>query len=437
LLDPPGEGWGAPAEALLFAAARADHVARAIRPALEAGTWVISDRFVDSSRAYQGGAGGLSDADVVALHRIGSGGLLPDLTLLIEIPPETAARRLARRDAGASDAIGGRDAEYHAQVAAAFARLAQAEPARFARICSDDAREGNACAGHAGSLRAARGTRVTLAGHDQAWREWEAARAGPRLHHGWILSGPRGVGKAVFALRAARELVAEAGVQQPERDHPDIIVVEPMPATTEDEKKRDEGKPYQTKQNISVDQIRAMQRRLVTRPTLGSRRVVLIDPADDLGKGGGNAANALLKSLEEPPAGTYFMLVVHRMGSLLPTIRSRCRLLQFPHVDAADIDAILRREAPDADLAMREAAIAAAGGSPGAALEFVELDLGTIHDLMREIAERGDAEFARRGRLAEAIGARPDRKRQLAAIDLARAVVAARWIRRRSAQFRR
>jgi dTMP kinase len=138
LLDPPGEGWGAEAEALLFAAARADHVARAIRPALDAGTWVISDRFVDSSRAYQGGGGGLSDADVLALHRIGSGGLLPDLTLLIEIPPEAAAVRLARRDGGESDAIGGRDAAYHGEVAGAFARIADAEPGRFARICSDD-----------------------------------------------------------------------------------------------------------------------------------------------------------------------------------------------------------------------------------------------------------------------------------------------------------
>lgn len=136
LLAPPGEGWGPEAEALLFAAARADHVARAIRPALAAGRWVISDRFVDSSRAYQGGGGGLSDADVLALHAVGSGGLLPDLTVLIEAAPEDVAARLARRDGDASDAIGGRDAAYHREVAAAFARLAEAEPARFARIAS-------------------------------------------------------------------------------------------------------------------------------------------------------------------------------------------------------------------------------------------------------------------------------------------------------------
>lgn len=134
LLDPPGQGWGARAEALLFAAARADHVARAIRPALEAGQWVVCDRFLDSSRAYQGGGGGVPDADLREMHRIGSGGLLPDLTLLLEVPDNEAATRLARRDGGDADAIGGRDASYHAQVAAAFRRFAAEEPARFARI---------------------------------------------------------------------------------------------------------------------------------------------------------------------------------------------------------------------------------------------------------------------------------------------------------------
>lgn len=141
LLAPPGEGWGVRAEALLFAAARADHVEKAIRPALEAGTWVLSDRFLDSSRAYQGGGGGLSDEDILGLHRIGSSGLVPDLAILIEISPEEAASRLSRRDGGESDAIGGRNAVYHAQVAAAFARLADAEPERFARVSGNGTAE--------------------------------------------------------------------------------------------------------------------------------------------------------------------------------------------------------------------------------------------------------------------------------------------------------
>jgi dTMP kinase len=95
---------------------------------------VICDRFLDSSRAYQGGGGGLSDRDILSLHTIGSEGLLPDLTLLIEVSPGEAAARLARRDGDFADRIGGRDAAYHACVAAAFASFAEAEPARFARI---------------------------------------------------------------------------------------------------------------------------------------------------------------------------------------------------------------------------------------------------------------------------------------------------------------
>ena len=136
LLHPPEEaaGWGPQAEALLFAAARADHVARAILPALEAGRCVVCDRFLDSSRAYQGGGGGLADEDLLALHRIGSGRLLPDLTLLIEIAPEEAESRLAQRDGGMSDAIESRGQNYHRAVSEAFARLAEAEPQRFVQI---------------------------------------------------------------------------------------------------------------------------------------------------------------------------------------------------------------------------------------------------------------------------------------------------------------
>lgn len=134
LLNPPGDGWGAEAEALLFAAARADHVARLILPAVEAGRWVVCDRFLDSSRAYQGGAGGVGDGDVRALHAIGSGGLLPVLTILLTVSPEVAEARTRLRDGDAADAIGGRPAAYHAAVAEAFATMARAEPARFAVI---------------------------------------------------------------------------------------------------------------------------------------------------------------------------------------------------------------------------------------------------------------------------------------------------------------
>lgn len=134
LLEPPGEGWGARAEALLFAAARADHVARLIRPALEAGDWVVCDRFLDSSRAYQGAAGALGDEMIRTLHRLGSEDLLPDLTIVLTASAERVAGRLADRDGGRADAIGGREAPYHARVASAFQEFTEQEPERFAFI---------------------------------------------------------------------------------------------------------------------------------------------------------------------------------------------------------------------------------------------------------------------------------------------------------------
>lgn len=134
LLDTEGEGWNPRAEALLFAAARSDHVERLIMPALARGEWVVCDRFIDSSRAYQGGAGGLEDRDILDLHRIGSGSLMPHLTLLIEVSPVEAAMRLARRDEGLADRIGGRSSDYHAAVAAAFRSFEHADAARFVRI---------------------------------------------------------------------------------------------------------------------------------------------------------------------------------------------------------------------------------------------------------------------------------------------------------------
>lgn len=133
--------WTAEAEALLFAAARADHVARTIRPALAAGKWVLCDRFVDSSIAYQGGAGALGFEAVRALHGFGSHGFLPDRTLLLELPDGEAGRRAKGRDVDGADLIGGRGADYHRDVARAFRALAEAEPERYRVIDADGAAE--------------------------------------------------------------------------------------------------------------------------------------------------------------------------------------------------------------------------------------------------------------------------------------------------------
>lgn len=260
-----------------------------------------------------------------------------------------------------------------------------------------------------------------MVGHEAAWAAWRAAMSGGRMHHAWLLAGREGLGKASFAIAAAAELVAELGVPQPVPEHhPDIHVLIPLPANDDEAKKKEDGRPYQKKRSISVDQIRAMQRRLVTRPTLGARRAVIVDCADQLEK---SAVNALLKSLEEPPQGTFFLLVAHQPGRLLPTIRSRCLVVRFHTLDVAQMARALDKLAPELDDQTRSAAIDVAAGSPGAALAFAEQDLGAVFHIMRALAHDGDPDFALRGRLAEAMGARPDRERQLAALEAARMVL--------------
>ena len=133
LLTGGADRWSARAEALLFAAARADHIEKTILPALERGAWVLSDRFLDSSRAYQG-QGELTDADILALHRIGSAGFLPDRTLLLTLPEHEASGRAKARDGDATDRIGGRASDFHRAVADAFTHFAQHESARVHAI---------------------------------------------------------------------------------------------------------------------------------------------------------------------------------------------------------------------------------------------------------------------------------------------------------------
>ncbi|WP_428681756.1 dTMP kinase [Sphingopyxis sp.] len=134
LLEGSDDRWDARSEALLFAAARADHVARKIRPALDRGAWVLCDRFVDSSRAYQGGGGGITDDDLLMLHGFGSQGLLPDRTFLLTLGADEAMQRLAVRDAGEADRMGSKPADYQARLAARFMEMAAAEPDRWCVI---------------------------------------------------------------------------------------------------------------------------------------------------------------------------------------------------------------------------------------------------------------------------------------------------------------
>ena len=121
--------WTPWTEACLVNAARADHVERLIRPALARGDWVVCDRYVDSTRAYQGAGKGIVDADLLALHRAATGDLWPGLTIMLSLPPEAGLARAAKRAEGEAR-FEGHDAAFHARVSARFDEIAAAEPQR-------------------------------------------------------------------------------------------------------------------------------------------------------------------------------------------------------------------------------------------------------------------------------------------------------------------
>ncbi|HEV2082804.1 MAG TPA: DNA polymerase III subunit delta' [Brevundimonas sp.] len=220
-----------------------------------------------------------------------------------------------------------------------------------------------------------------------------------RLHHAWLLCGPEGRGKATFAHRAARRLLGAApdpsrGPLGARRDdpvsrlisaqsHPDLLVLERVV----------EG--GRTKRNISVDQARELPEFFSKSPAQAGRRVAIIDAADDLNA---NAANAILKTLEEPPASGVLLLVCHAPGRLLPTIRSRCRRLVFkPWTETAIAE--LLRNGVGLDRGEAQAVAASAGGSPGAALAAVGDEARAGGELARRWVE-GAGPLDRSERLA-------------------------------------
>jgi DNA polymerase-3 subunit delta' len=255
---------------------------------------------------------------------------------------------------------------------------------------------------------------MALIGNESARDALAAAMASGALHHAWLIAGPEGVGKGAFARIAAARMLAEGsepqklspGWEVPETTqtahliaagaHPDYRELVRLP--------KDAAKPDEAlARSITIAQVRSLQPLFATKPSLSSRRVVVIDSIDDLERGG---ANALLKNLEEPPAGTIFLLVSHAPGQLLPTIRSRCRLLRFEPLPAEQVAAILRSELPQASASEIEALVRAGEGSPGRALGFAGLDLAALEGDMAALAETGDPSNAVRSRLAKLLGAK-------------------------------
>ena len=268
-----------------------------------------------------------------------------------------------------------------------------------------------------------------IAGQDRAIEQFIQAWGSRKVHHAWLLAGPRGVGKATFAKEAARRVLAEAagpafdgpGLEMPE-DHAigKLIAAGSHPDMRWLERLANE-KTGNLNRNIKVDQVRDLGDFMGMTAALSPWRFAVIDSVDDLEPSG---ANALLKMLEEPPANTLFFLVSHAPGRLLPTIRSRCRRLDFHKLGDDVMASILKAQVPNLGDPERQRITAMAGGSAGRAIAFAELDLGKLEDSALAILRQGDPTNARRSDLAADLGKKASADRYAAFLELAPSLIA-------------
>lgn len=216
-------------------------------------------------------------------------------------------------------------------------------------------------------------------GHEAAEAAVLDALARDRLHHAWLLTGPRGIGKATLAWRIARGLVASPppgglfGAERPASLHiaPEHAVFRRAAALSEPLislcRRGWDEKAKRLKTQLTVDEVRRLKASFALSAADGGRRVAIVDAADEMNVA---AANALLKLLEEPPANTTLLLIAHQPARLLPTIRSRCRVLRLAPLSAEDLGrALSQAEQPLDDL---ELLMALGGGAPGEAVRLIE-----------------------------------------------------------------
>jgi len=218
----------------------------------------------------------------------------------------------------------------------------------------------------------------------------DALRSG-RMHHAWLIAGPSGIGKATLAFRFARRLLAgmpgpgETLTLDPAHpvfrrvaagSHADLLTVE----RAYDEKRK------RTRTQIAVDDIRKINGFMGLTPAEGGWRVVVVDGAEDMNQ---NAANALLKVLEEPPPRAVLLLACDAPGRLLPTVRSRCRRLRLSPLETSDMDRLLASYLPQMAAEERGRLAALGEGSPGRALALAEEEglrlAGLVDEIMGEL----------------------------------------------------
>ncbi len=268
-----------------------------------------------------------------------------------------------------------------------------------------------------------------ILGQERAVEQFAAAWSGRKLHHAWLLAGPKGVGKATFARAAARRVLADAagppvglpGLEAP-ADHPIVKLVE---AGSHPDMRWLERLPREKGEglarDITVKQVRELGEFMGMTAALSPWRVVVIDSLDELNK---EASNALLKMLEEPPPSTLYFLVSHAPGRLLPTIRSRCRMLHFEALGDDAMTLILEQRSPDLSAGERGRIAAMSFGSAGRALAFAELGLAKLEETALAIIREGDPTNARRAELASELSKKASAERYAAFLELAPSLIA-------------
>ncbi len=273
---------------------------------------------------------------------------------------------------------------------------------------------------------------MKLFGHETPMAAFRDALDSGRLHHAWLLAGPRGVGKALFADLAAKRVLAQAadpaklsgteGLDVPD-DHPtaQLIAAGSHPDLRRLERLPRDRKPDELARNITVDQIRGIQPLFATTPSMSDWRAVVIDALDDLER---PAANALLKNLEEPPDKCVFLLVCHSPGRLLPTIRSRCRTLRFARLGEEAMEAAIAQAMPDLDFGERDKLVAIGRGAPGQALRYAGLDIAELDAEIAALIEKGDRGNARRSKLAQSLALKKAQPRYEAFLERSPAAIA-------------
>jgi DNA polymerase III subunit delta' len=267
-----------------------------------------------------------------------------------------------------------------------------------------------------------------ILGQERAVEQFTDAWAGRKLHHAWLLAGPKGVGKASFARAAARRVLAEAagppfdlaGIETPE-GHPIVKLVEAGSHPDMRWLERLLNDKGNLNRNIKVEQIRELGEFMSLSAALSPWRVAVIDTVDELEASG---ANALLKMLEEPPPNTLFFLVSNAPGRLLPTIRSRCRMMHFDALDDDAMTSILEARSPGLSEAERKRIVAMSFGSAARALAFAELGLAKLEDAALAILRQGDPTNARRAELAGDLGKKTSAERYAVFLDLAPSLIA-------------